>query len=332
MFGDTLVAAARHLLAIAPYAILFSWAMTFFGAYLAYVAQTERAERSFRGYMRFCFPARILKHPSLRLDIFFNISFRLLHPFILAPLLVSSAALAAGSYALLTMLFGEVTAVSPPSFLTWALILVALMIAQDFATFYAHYIEHKFVLLWQFHKTHHSAEILVPLTNRRFHPVQTIIDNGFNAIAVGGVIGTSAYFLAMPILDFSLRGLEAYWLINALSFHHLRHSHIRLSYGWLERYLLSPAQHQLHHSSEVHHWDKNFGLLLSCWDRWFKTIVYTNPTEQYRLGLPPGSGDFSTVTGLYISPIRGFVKILGERMRRHAGRSEPAPGPAVPEA
>ena len=30
---------------------------------------------------------------------------------------------------------------------------------------------------------------------------------------------------------------------------------------------MSPAQHHLHHSSDIQHFDKNFGVALSVWDR-----------------------------------------------------------------
>jgi sterol desaturase/sphingolipid hydroxylase (fatty acid hydroxylase superfamily) len=48
----------------------------------------------------------------------------------------------------------------------------------------------------------------------------------------------------------------------------LRHSHIPLSFGRLERWLLSPAQHQIHHSADPRHHDKNFGTFLAFWDHW----------------------------------------------------------------
>ena len=47
----------------------------------------------------------------------------------------------------------------------------------------------------------------------------------------------------------------------------LRHSHIWISYGRLvERVLVSPAQHQLHHSIDPRDGNANFGAVLAVWD------------------------------------------------------------------
>ena len=47
----------------------------------------------------------------------------------------------------------------------------------------------------------------------------------------------------------------------------LRHSHIWISYGRVvERVLISPAQHQLHHSIDPRDGNANFGAVLAIWD------------------------------------------------------------------
>jgi len=58
------------------------------------------------------------------------------------------------------------------------------------------------------------------------------------------------------------------FLFNALGAN-LRHSHIWLSFGSLERWFISPAQHQIHHSSAEADRDINFGTCLAIWDRLF---------------------------------------------------------------
>ena len=48
----------------------------------------------------------------------------------------------------------------------------------------------------------------------------------------------------------------------------LRHSPFWLRFpAWLERWFLSPAQHQLHHSADPVHYDANYGTWLAIWDR-----------------------------------------------------------------
>ena len=51
----------------------------------------------------------------------------------------------------------------------------AIFLAADFGFFFGHYLGHKVPLLWEFHKVHHSAEVLSPLTNYRFHPLDRVL-------------------------------------------------------------------------------------------------------------------------------------------------------------
>ena len=53
----------------------------------------------------------------------------------------------------------------------------------------------------------------------------------------------------------------------------LRHSHVWITYGRImERLLISPAQHQIHHSKNKVHFDRNFGVVLAIWDGMFGTL------------------------------------------------------------
>jgi hypothetical protein len=71
---------------------------------------------------------------------------------------------------------------------------------------------------------------------------------------------------------------------------------------WLERVFMSPAQHQIHHSREARHLDRNLDLLLSCWDQMLGTIVYSEPMPVTNLGLTAGQQNYMTVRSLFVSP------------------------------
>ena len=49
------------------------------------------------------------------------------------------------------------------------------MILFDFATVLVHYAMHTMSVLWPFHKIHHSAEVLTPVTLFRMHPVDLFL-------------------------------------------------------------------------------------------------------------------------------------------------------------
>ena len=198
------------------------------------------------------------------------------------------------------------------------LVVVSILIA-DFFNFFCHFLEHKVKLLWELHKVHHSTLFLLPISNRRIHPIQEIFDAGSIMIGVGVWIAFASYVFHLPIQENLIVGIDAYFVANLLSFYHLRHSHIPMSYGWLERYVMSPAQHQLHHSVEVRHWDHNFGLLLSCWDRMAGTFLYSEVQGGFRLGLPAADQpQFQSLLDLYVAPLINIA-------RRVTGTTKPTP-------
>jgi sterol desaturase/sphingolipid hydroxylase (fatty acid hydroxylase superfamily) len=69
--------------------------------------------------------------------------------------------------------------------------------------------------------------------------------------------------------------------------------------------------HQVHHSLEHRHWDKNMGFVFSLWDRLFGTLYVPKSDEQFRLGLPVGSGRFDTVLDLFVDPfVRSYRRLV----------------------
>ena len=64
-----------------------------------------------------------------------------------------------------------------------------------------------------------------------------------------------------------------------------QHSHLPVSFGRLNWLLASPVLHQIHHSAELHHRDRNFAVQLSVFDWMFGTLYVPQGREDYRLGL-----------------------------------------------
>jgi len=91
----------------------------------------------------------------------------------------------------------------------------------------------------------------------------------------------------------------------------LQHSPLPISYGPLvNRLIVSPIQHQVHHSIDPRHRNKNFGLKFALWDALFGTLYVPRGTEQLKVGLPDADPqEFSTVGKLYFLP---FAKAARE--------------------
>jgi sterol desaturase/sphingolipid hydroxylase (fatty acid hydroxylase superfamily) len=136
-------------------------------------------------------------------------------------------------------------------------VLLAL-VAFDCARYWLHRWAHASPTLWAFHRIHHSQEVLTPLTNYRFHFVDVAL-HGAAMLAVYAVLGT-------PAAGGLVLGLAITWL-NLLA-----HTGYRWSFGPLDRVVVSPRYHGLHHSIDPAHAGRNFGFTLSVWDWLFGTM------------------------------------------------------------
>jgi sterol desaturase/sphingolipid hydroxylase (fatty acid hydroxylase superfamily) len=84
----------------------------------------------------------------------------------------------------------------------------------------------------------------------------------------------------------TLLGVNVFTLAWNLAFSHLRHSHVALSFPrWLSHVLVSPHMHQVHHSVEERHHDRNFATVFALWDWAFGTLYIPRRDERFRFGL-----------------------------------------------
>jgi len=65
----------------------------------------------------------------------------------------------------------------------------------------------------------------------------------------------------------------------------LVHTQYDIRLGWLERIMVTPAHHRVHHASNVAYLDQNMGMMLIIWDRLFGTFADEDPAEPVRYGL-----------------------------------------------
>jgi hypothetical protein len=100
-------------------------------------------------------------------------------------------------------------------------------------------------------------------------------------------------------------GLNALVFAYYLAGYNLRHSSVWLSYGRaMEQVLISPAQHQIHHSSDPRHADRNFGFIFACWDGLFGTLYVPQGRETLTFGITGGEArEFDSIRRLYFLPL-----------------------------
>jgi sterol desaturase/sphingolipid hydroxylase (fatty acid hydroxylase superfamily) len=267
-----------------------------------------------RSLFAYLFPKKIYLHKSAIADYQFFVVDRILFVILFPVLALLISPFADWITATMTDRFG---ALSHPlqAGSGWMLLAVTLLqIAWiDFMLYYIHYLFHKVPALWEFHKVHHSAEVMTPITAYRMHPFELFFNMNVTAIGTALLVGVLGYLTGST--DGTHPELRIYG-INAVQFafyvvgFNLRHSHVPLGYGpVISQVFVSPWMHQVHHSRETRHFDKNMGFIFSFWDRMFGTLYVPKQGEQFELGLSDGEHvRFHSVPALYFRPIANLLR------------------------
>ncbi len=265
----------------------------------------------FKVMRRALFPRWLWRNASSRADV----GFLLLNVFALGILVgwavISSRAISHAVSGALADSFGVLPKTGLNSFTSKLIVTVSLFLAYELAYWIDHYLSHRIPLLWEFHKVHHTAEVLSPLTVFRVHPVDSVVFYNILGILVGVTGGALSYLqLGSP---FAVGNTNVILLAFIFVTVHLQHSHVWIAAtGPLGRVILSPAHHQIHHSDNPIHFDKNFGSCLSVWDWLFGTLhVPERKRERLNFGVATRARTHHTAIGGLITP---FIR-AGERLR-----------------
>lgn len=201
--------------------------------------------------------------------------------------ILSAGQVSAWTASALSGLFGPRPPTALPPALCAGAMTIGLYLAYEFAYWLDHYLSHKIPFLWQFHMVHHSAETLSPLTNFRVHPVDSLVFYNLVALFMGVAEAALNFGFGRATAGFTVNGANVLLLAAAILLTRLHHSHLWISFtgGW-GRALLSPAHHQIHHSADPAHFDRNFGNSLAIWDWLFGTLhVPTRKRQRLTFGV-----------------------------------------------
>ena len=137
--------------------------------------------------------------------------------------------------------------------------LVILFVVMDFSVYWMHRFQHSNIYAWQFHKTHHSQEIITALTTFR----KTILDRIFELI----ILTFPAFILS---IDYSY---PLYIVVITYLHQLLIHTNTGFNFGFVGKFIVSPAFHEVHHSINKKHMYANYGGVLTAWDKLFGTYM-----------------------------------------------------------
>jgi sterol desaturase/sphingolipid hydroxylase (fatty acid hydroxylase superfamily) len=252
--------------------------------------------------LRSYFSKEILWHKSARLDYIYFVLNGILKAFVILPLLVGANEIAFLFTQFLHTVFGYFEPLRVAKEEVVLLYTLSIFTAGDFTRYWLHRFLHTVPVLWRFHRVHHSAEVLNPLTFYRVHPVENILFGLRHALSAGVVTAVFIYLLGAKIGTVEFFGSNLFVFVFGMLGANLRHSHIPLRYGIFEHLLISPYMHQLHHTKE--HGGKNFGGVLSIWDGMFHTRHVETTQENMVYGLAEDN-PHTSVWSLFYEPFLG---------------------------
>jgi len=257
----------------------------------------------------FIFPKKVYFSSSARIDYQLLFVNKLIKAALFPLIIFTMAPIALSLSSVLESIFG------PQTFLPWssttiiAIFTLLLFLVDDFTRFLLHYALHKIPFLWEFHKVHHSATVMTPFTIYRSHPFENYLYACRMALTQGIVVGFCYYYFGPTLKMADILGANVFIFLFNFFGSNLRHSHIWLSFGdKVENWIISPAQHQIHHSTTPKHFDKNLGTALAIWDRMFGTHIKAKGQEVLAFGVGKHNPDHSSLIKVYLSPFTSLFK------------------------
>lgn len=271
---------------------------------IVFMIRDRKPGQYLAAFGRYCFPRAQFIHQSTWVDCKLILANHFVTP-------VTNFTWRLNTVWFTTLLLSAMTATFGPApqsheWTTTAIVLFTILfaLAEDFGYFLFHLASHRIGWMWAFHKVHHSAETLQVFANVRVHPVEVMLTGPFKALTGAFVMAPALYFWAGDVSFTTILGMNLMAAFYGFVGGQLHHCHIWISWGRvLEHIFISPAQHQIHHSTQPQHWDRNMGGNFALWDWAFGTLYVPRERETLTFGLGGTSGQpHPTLRAAYLEP------------------------------
>jgi alkylglycerol monooxygenase len=148
---------------------------------------------------------------------------------------------------------------------------IIAFIALDFAGYWVHRLDHEYNFFWNAHIIHHSSE-------------------DFNlACALRQSISVVFRLFTIFLLPAALLGVPTMVIAVVAPLHlfaqfwyHTQHIN---KMGFLEKIIVTPSHHRVHHAINPEYLDKNYGQIFIFWDKWFGTFQEELPDKKPVYGI-----------------------------------------------
>jgi sterol desaturase/sphingolipid hydroxylase (fatty acid hydroxylase superfamily) len=175
----------------------------------------------------------------------------------------------------------------------WAQI-IATFLLMDYAYWWWHWVNHMVPLFWRFHNVHHTDLDMDVSTAARFHFGEMFFSIGFLSAAVMA-FGIGPMMLLIFFVTFEAATL-------------FQHSNWRIPIKLervLNRVLVTPRMHGIHHSIVQRETNSNWGTIFCWWDKFHRTLRRDIAQDEITIGVAAYRDEKELTLGnLLILPFR----------------------------
>jgi sterol desaturase/sphingolipid hydroxylase (fatty acid hydroxylase superfamily) len=140
---------------------------------------------------------------------------------------------------------------------TWLTYVIAFIVL-DFAGYVVHALDHRINFFWNSHIIHHSSEEFNLACALR-QSISVFVRLFIILLLPAAILGVPKEVIAVVA---PLHLFAQFW-------YHTRHIG---KMGWLEKVIVTPSHHRVHHAINPEYMDKNYGQIFIFWDKWFGTF------------------------------------------------------------
>ena len=147
---------------------------------------------------------------------------------------------------------------------------VTAALAWDFCYYWAHRFGHEISILWAAHAVHHQSED---------YNLSTALRQTSTGFLFGWIFYLPLFLVGFP--------LEVLLTVNAVNliYQFWVHTQVVNRLGVLDRILVTPSNHRVHHAQNQCYIDKNYGGIFILWDRLFGTFEPESDDEPVVFGV-----------------------------------------------
>ena len=186
----------------------------------------------------------------------------------------------------------------------------SLLLLTDFIWYWYHRLAHEVNFLWAAHVVHHQSDDFNYTVSAR--------------ITVFQAFARMCFWAILPVIGFPPAMIISVQLVHGI-YPFFIHTRTIPKLGFLEYIFVTPSHHRVHHASNEHYLDKNYGDVFIFWDKLFGTFIVEEEEPVYGLTKPLDSNSFLWQHFHFILEIIYTVKQtkgFGEKIKVIFGRPD----------